>query len=144
MEDDQTSEYRRRPSFDRPPETDRVNTSLTLEECSERRAAISAGLSEIAESIDAIKNQLESSEVAQLTTGSCANPEWSKRAVGALRYYSRQHQDHQRALGNLNRRIAQLGQSGGKQADRKLFISTQRRSCRRKPTARSGVGSRQN
>jgi hypothetical protein len=122
-EDDQTSDCRqRRPSFDRPPEADRVDPKLSLEECVERRATISAALSEIAESIESIKGQIESSQVSEEVTGVSANPEWSRRAVAALRYYTRQHQDHQRALGNLNRRAIQLGQSGGKQAGRKAFI----------------------
>jgi hypothetical protein len=122
MEDKTDTGRAPRVDYQRPPEADRVDSNLSLEECVERRATISAAVSEIAESIDAIKGQLESAEVSQITTGVSTNLEWLRRATGALRYYTRRHQDHQRALGNLNRRAVQLGQSGGKQADRKAFI----------------------
>jgi hypothetical protein len=110
----------RRVEYPRPPETDRVDPNLSLDELVERRAVISAQLSEIAESVDSIKGQLEAAE--QAATGVPTNPDWFRRANGALRYFVRQHQDHQRALGNLNRRASQLGQTDSKQAGRKAFI----------------------
>jgi hypothetical protein len=122
MEDRTDTGRAPRVDYPRPPEVDRVDPSLTLEECVDRRAIISETLSEISAAVDNIKGQLESAEVAQLATGVSANPEWSRRANGALRYHTRAYQDHQRALGNLNRRAIQLGQSGGKQAGRKAFI----------------------
>jgi hypothetical protein len=122
MEDRTDTGRAPRVDYQRPPEADRVDPDLTLDECIERRAVISEALSEISAAVDNIKGQLESAEVAQLTTGVSTNPEWSRRANGALRYHTRAYQDHQRALGNLNRRAVQLGQSGGKQADRKAFI----------------------
>jgi hypothetical protein len=60
------------------------------------------------------KSTLESDRASE-------DPQWARRATGAQRYFSRQLQDHQRALGNLNRRAAQLGGGGGKQASKKLF-----------------------
>jgi hypothetical protein len=124
--DDQPTDYRvgrpRRVDYPRPPETDRVDPELSLDQLNERRAIISEQLSEINHSIDSIKGQLESAEVSRITTGLPTNPEWFRRARSAQRYFKRQHQDHQRALGNLNRRAAQLGQSSGKQVDRKAFI----------------------
>jgi hypothetical protein len=124
--DDQQIDYStgrtRRVEYPRPAETDRVDPKLSLDDLNERRAVISAALSERAEFTDSIKNQLEAAEVTQAATGVPTNPDWLRRANGAMRYFARQHQDHQRALGNLNRRASQLGQSSGKQADRKAFI----------------------
>src|SRR5580700_4085736 len=105
----------RRVVYDRPPEADKVDPELSLEQLGERKAQISRLISEIAESFDSIRGQLESDRASE-------DPEWARRATGAQRYFSRQLQDHQRALGNLNRRAAQLGGGGGKQASKKLFI----------------------
>jgi hypothetical protein len=116
MEEQATDTTRfRRVVYERPPEADKVDPELSLEQLGERRAKISRLISEIAESFDSIRGQLESDRASE-------DPEWARRATGAQRFFSRQHQDHQRALGNLNRRIAQLGGGGGKQADRKAFI----------------------
>src|ERR1700722_11787142 len=115
MEEQATDTTRfRRVVYERPLEADKVDPGLSLEQLGERRAKISRLISEIAESFDSIRGQLESDRALE-------DPEWARRATGAQRYFSRQLQDHQRALGNLNRRAAQLG-GGGKQADRKLFI----------------------
>jgi chromosome segregation ATPase len=112
----------RRADFPRAPETDRVDPNLTLDQLNERRAIISEQLSEINHSIDSIKGQLEDAELTETRSGVPTNPDWLRRARSAQRYFKRQHQDHQRALGNLNRRAAQLGQSSNKQVNRKLFI----------------------
>jgi hypothetical protein len=119
-ETDYSAGRTRRVEYSRPLEADRVDPNLSLEELVERRAVISAQLSEMAESVDSIKGQLEAAE--QAATGVPTNPDWLRRANGALRYFARQHQDHQRALGNLNRRASQLGQTDAKQAGRKAFI----------------------
>jgi hypothetical protein len=116
-----------RPDFPRPPETDKVDQELTSDELNERRAVISEQLSEINHSIDSSKGQLDAAEITEKATGVITNPNWLIRCKSAQRYYARQHQDHQRALGNLNRRVAQLGQGGGKQVDKKLFIKWARR-----------------
>ena len=52
--DDQPSDYRRyrRADFPRPPETDKVDPELTLDQLNERRAIISEQLSEINHSIE--------------------------------------------------------------------------------------------
>ena len=109
MEEQATDTTRfRRVVYERPLEADKVDPGLSLEQLGERRAKISRLISEIAESFDSIRGQLESDRALE-------DPEWARRATGAQRYFSRQLQDHQRALGNLNRRAAQLG-GGGKQS----------------------------
>jgi hypothetical protein len=55
MDTDYPASRPRRVEYSRPPETDRVDPSLCLDELVERRAVISAALSEIAESTDSIK-----------------------------------------------------------------------------------------
>jgi hypothetical protein len=129
MEDQtETSASRpRRADFPRPTETDKVDPNLSLDGLNERRALISWQLSEINHSIDSIKAQLEAAEITEKATGVPPNTDWYIRCRSAQRYFKRQHQDHQRALGNLNRRTAQLGQSSKKQVDKKLFIKHARR-----------------
>jgi hypothetical protein len=105
MEDEYYTGRQRRVVYKRPPETDKVNPDLSLEECIERRAEISRLMSEMAESIDSIKGQLDAAKL-----GTPTETVWIRRASGALRFYVRQHGDHQRAYWNINRRVLKLEQ----------------------------------
>jgi hypothetical protein len=98
----------RRVDYIRPAEADKVDPNLTLEECVERRAVASETLSEITNSKDSIRSQLASAHATQKVTGIAPNPIWQARANGAMRYYSRQYKDHQRAIENLSRRIREI------------------------------------
>jgi hypothetical protein len=105
MEEEHIDWRTRRVNYDRPKETDAIDYNLTLTECLERRAVLSRQLSEVATAIDSIRTQLEGREVEQITTGVPTDMVWKRKATSALRYSSRSHEDHNRAIKNLNSRI---------------------------------------
>jgi hypothetical protein len=72
MEEQATDTTRfRRVVYERPLEADKVDPELSLEQLGERRAKISRLISEIAESFDSIRGQLESDRASE-------DPEWGK------------------------------------------------------------------
>jgi hypothetical protein len=74
----------KRRRFDRPAETDAIDDNLTLNQCLERRAVLSAQLSNIGDDIDAVRSQLESAEIEQITTGVPTNTAWKRKRPPTL------------------------------------------------------------
>jgi hypothetical protein len=85
----------RRVLFERPTEADQVGPDLTLDHLLDRRAEISRLLSQISETIDTIKRQLESPRPEN------SDPDWASRAAAALKRYKRKLLEHERAFSNL-------------------------------------------
>jgi chromosome segregation ATPase len=76
-----------------------------------RLASLNDELADIDERRAAIKGQIEKAQADQQSTGKYADPDWFRRAKGALRHLGVERSDVCREIGEGNRRLRELNGS---------------------------------
>lgn len=72
---------------------------------------LNADLSDIDDRRAAIKGQIEQAQARRQTTGERADPDWFRRAKGALRHLGVERNDLCREIGETNRRLREVNGS---------------------------------
>lgn len=83
-------------------------TAATQAELTARLSRLNDELADIDDRRAAIRGQIEHAQARQRTTGEYADPDWFRRAKGALRHLGVERNDVSREIGDTNRRLREV------------------------------------